>query len=75
MAPVDWEPLIGLAPDQAPEAVHTAAFAADQFNVEPAPFFTVLGSALNFTLGAKPVATVTVCDWVALPPMPAQVSE
>lgn len=44
--PVDCEPLIALLPDQAPEAMHDAAFVADQVKVELLPRATVLGLAL-----------------------------
>jgi len=73
-APVDCDPLVALAPDQAPEAVHEVAFVADQVTVELDPLATVLGLAVTVTLGAAAVGvteTVTVC--VALPPAPLQV--
>ena len=34
---MDCEPLIALLPDQAPEAMHDAAFVADQVKVELLP--------------------------------------
>jgi hypothetical protein len=70
--PVDCEPLTGLAPDQAPEAVHAVAFVADQVRVELLPLAMLLGPALRLTVGAGDV-TVTVDDWVALPLAPVQV--
>ena len=70
--PVDCEPLTGLAPDQAPEAVHAVAFVADQVSVELLPLAMLLGPALRLTVGAGDV-TVTVDDWVALPLAPVQV--
>ena len=72
-APVDCEPLTGMLPDQAPEAVHEVALVADQVNVELPPLVTVLGLAAIITVGAGEV-TETVADCVALPPVPAQVS-
>ena len=57
---MDCEPLVGLVPDQAPEAVHSVAFADDQVSMELAPLLSVLGSALNFTLAPKGEPTVTV---------------
>lgn len=70
--PVDCEPLIGLAPDQAPEAEHDVAFAALQLSVELVPLAMVLGAALRLTVGAVDFTeTVAVC--VALPPAPVQV--
>jgi hypothetical protein len=72
-APLDCDPLAAMLPDQAPEAVHEVALAADQVNVELAPLATVLGLAANATVGAGEV-TETVADCVALPPLPVQVS-
>jgi hypothetical protein len=69
---VDCWPLIGLTPDQAPEAVHEVAFAALQLSVELVPLATVLGVALMLTVGAVDF-TETVADCVALPPAPVQV--
>jgi len=51
-APVDCEPLAVLLPDQAPVAVQEVAWVADQVNVELAPLATVLGLAVNVTVGA-----------------------
>jgi hypothetical protein len=72
-APVAWVPLVASAPDQPPEAVQAVALADDQLNVAPLPLVTVLGLALNVTVGAAEV-TVTVADWLPLPPVPVQVS-
>jgi hypothetical protein len=71
--PVDAEPLAGLAPVQAPEAVHEVAFAADQLRVELLPLITELGLELRLTVGAGDF-TETVADCVALPPAPVQVN-
>jgi hypothetical protein len=62
-----------LLPDQPPEAEHAVAFLVDQVSVEAWPEVTVLGSALSVTAGANP-DTVTVADWVAVPPVPVQVN-
>jgi hypothetical protein len=59
--PVDCEPLIDGLPDQAPEAEHEVAFAADQCSVELVPLVIVLGPALRVTEGAGGV-TETVAD-------------
>jgi hypothetical protein len=72
-APVDCDPLIALAPDQAPEAVQPVALVADQFKVELPPLATVLGLAAMLTTGAVAV-TDTVADWLELPPVPVQLS-
>jgi hypothetical protein len=60
-APVDEEPLTGLAPDHPPEALHEVALAADQVRFELPAFVTVLGFALKATVGAGE-ATDTVAD-------------
>jgi hypothetical protein len=72
--PVDCEPLIGLLPLQAPEAVQAVAFVADQVSVELVPLDTELGAALIKTVGAAAL-TETVADCVALPPGPVHVNE
>ena len=72
-APVDCEPLVARVPDHAPEAVHEEALVVDQLNVELAPLSIVLGFAVKVTVGAAAL-TVTVVDWVALPPAPVQES-
>jgi hypothetical protein len=71
--PVDCEPLVPLEPLQPPEAVQAVALLLDQVSVAVAPAFTVLGEALNVTIGAL-LETVTVADCVADPPGPVQVS-
>lgn len=60
-------------PDQAPVAEHEVAFLDDQVNVDPLPVVTVLGLALKLTAALGFALTVTVADWEALPPAPAQV--
>ena len=62
-----------LLPDQAPEAVHAAAFCVDQLRTEPAPALTVLGLALSVRVGGR-AETVTVADCMAEPPSPVQVT-
>jgi hypothetical protein len=70
---VDCEPLTALLPLQAPDAVQAVALLLDHVSVDAAPDFTVLGAALNVTIGAL-LDTVTVADCVAEPPGPVQVS-
>jgi hypothetical protein len=70
---VDCEPLRPLEPFQAPDAAHDVALVLDQVRVEAVPDFTLLGAALNVTIGAL-LETVTVAVWVADPPAPVQVS-
>jgi len=76
------EPVVALLPDQAPEAVHEVARVDDQFRVALAPLATVLGLEVSVTVGAAGAGgvvvagvTLTVTDWVALPPAPMQFSE
>jgi hypothetical protein len=71
--PVDCEPLAGLTPLQSPPALQELALLADQFSVEPAPLFTVLGLALRLIVGADDF-TVMLADCDVLPPLPLQVS-
>jgi hypothetical protein len=72
-AAVFCEPLAGSEPLQPPEAAQEVALVEDHFNVELAPFATVVGLALTETVGAG-LVTVTVADCAALPPLPVQVS-
>ncbi len=71
--PVGCEPLTGMLPDQAPEALQEVAFAAAHVKVEPLPLVIELGLALRLTTGAGAL-TETVADCEALPPLPVQVS-
>ncbi len=72
-APVLCVPLTASDPDQAPDAVHEVALAADHVKVELEPLATLVGLALNEMVGAAE-ETVTVADWDALPPLPVQMS-
>ena len=73
-APVDCEPLIDLAPDQAPEAMQAVALLDAQVKAALLPLVIVLGLAARATVGAGGVTeTVVACE--ALPPAPVQVSE
>jgi hypothetical protein len=71
-APLDWEPLIALLPDQPPEAVHEVAWLDDQVSVELPPAVIVLGFTLKLTVTDGFALTVTVADCAALPPAPVQ---
>ena len=66
-------PLTALVPVQAPEAVHEVALVEDQVKVDPLPLVTLVGLALMDTPGGGVAATVTVADWLAVPPAPVQV--
>ena len=71
-APVDCEPLTGLVPDQAPEAVQEVALVEVQLNVELPPLATVLALAAMLTVAVFFALTVTFVDWAAVPPSPLQ---
>lgn len=73
-APLDWEPLIALLPDQPPEAVHAVAFLDAHVRVALLPLATVLGLALTLTVTVGFALTDTVADCAALPPGPVQLS-
>jgi hypothetical protein len=72
-APVDWEPLRFLLPDQSPEAVHAVACVDNHVRVALAPLVMALGPTLKLTVGSGAL-TDTVVDCTALPPGPRQVS-
>jgi len=59
--PVDCEPLMGLPPLHALDAVQAVALAADQVSIELVPLATELGDALTRTVGAGAL-TETVAD-------------
>jgi hypothetical protein len=52
--------------------VHEVALVEDQVKVEPLPLATLVGFALIETVGGGVAATVTVADWLAVPPAPVQ---
>ncbi len=60
-------------PVQPPDAAQDVVFAENQVKVDESPATIALGLALIDKVGAAP-ETVTVADWVALPPGPAQVN-
>jgi hypothetical protein len=72
-APVDCDPLMGLPPDQAPEAEHAVALVADQFSIALPPLVMALGPTLKTTAGVGDLMD-TVADCAALPPAPVQVN-
>jgi len=79
-APVPRVPLTASVPDHAPDAVHAVAPVEVQVSVALPPLGTMLGSTLIVTVGAVgpggggAVLTVTVADWVVLPPAPEHVN-
>jgi hypothetical protein len=70
-APVDWEPLGALVPDQAPEAVQAVALVDDQVREAALPRVIELGVAVKLTVGAV-ARTETIAVCAALPPAPVQ---
>jgi hypothetical protein len=75
-APVVCDPVIAMLPDQPPEAVQLVALLDDHCSVELAPLVSVLGLAVNLTVGVGAAdVTETITDWFALPPVPVQVRE
>jgi hypothetical protein len=60
IAPVDWLPLVALAPVQPFEAVQPVALVELQVSVEEAPLATVPGAAVSVTVGTGATVTVTV---------------
>jgi hypothetical protein len=73
-APVDCEPLTALLPDHEPPATHAVALLAAHVRVDELPVAMVLGLALKLTVVFGFALTVTVADWVAVPPLPVHVS-
>jgi hypothetical protein len=53
--------------------VQAVALVEDQVNVELPPLATLVGLERIVTVG-RAALTVTLADWVALPPVPVQVS-
>ena len=72
-APVLALPFVGSLPDQPPDAVQLLALLEDQLRVADPPLLRAVGLALRLTEGAG-AETLTVTDWVALPPAPLQAS-
>jgi hypothetical protein len=61
-APVDWLPLVALAPLQPPLAVQLVALVELQVSVAALPLVTLVGDAVSVTVGGGAAATVTVVD-------------
>ena len=64
----------GRAPLHEPDAVQLVAFVLDQRSCVLPPLGTVVGFALNVSVGAAPPCTVTVADRCTLPPAPEHLS-
>src|SRR5215831_13567822 len=50
------------------------AFVEDQLSIADPPLLTVVGLALRLTVGVRGADTLTVTDWLALPPEPVHMS-
>jgi len=74
-APVDWLPVIALAPDHAPEAVQEFAFAEDQVRFEVPPLATELGFAASDTVGAVGAVGAAAGVELTVPPPQAESTE
>jgi hypothetical protein len=73
--PVDWLPLVDLAPTNVPpDAVHEVAFVELQISVELWPPATLVGLAFKVAVGMVPMVTVAVATPL-VPPGPVQVNE
>jgi hypothetical protein len=70
---VDCDPVMALAPCQAPEAEHEVALLDDQVRVDALPLPMVLGLALKLTVTVGFALTVTVAVCAAVPPAPMHV--
>lgn len=64
--------LVAFVPVQPPDAVQLVALVDDQVRVDEAPVARLVGFAASVTVGAG--TTVTVADWLAVPPVPVQAS-
>jgi hypothetical protein len=73
IAPVVSEPAALREPLQAPEDRQEVTLVLVHERVDLPPDATVVGLAVNFTVGAA-LATVTVADCLADPPLPVQVN-
>jgi hypothetical protein len=67
------EPLVALAPLHPPLAAQALALVLDHVRVLDCPDAIVAGLAVKVIVGAG--TTVTVVDWLVVPPAPVQASE
>ena len=73
-APVDWAPDVAFEPVQEPEAEHAVAFVVLHVNCDEAPDATLVGDAVNVSVGALGAAIATDTDFVTEPPAPEHAS-
>ncbi len=71
-APVLCVPDVALLPLHPPDAVQLIAFVAVHISWAAAPDCTLVGDAVNVSVGAEITLTAAVCD--TEPPVPAHVS-
>jgi hypothetical protein len=71
---VDCDPVMALAPCQAPEAAHELALFDDHVRVDALALPMVLGLALKLTVTVGFALTLTVAVCAAVPPAPLQLS-
>jgi hypothetical protein len=72
-APVETLPLMPRVPLQPAVAMHETALVVLQLSVEALPVATVVGLAVNVTVGAGNTVTGAVADAGVVPAAPAQV--
>jgi hypothetical protein len=67
-------PDVGLLPDHAPDAVQLVALVVLHVSCDAAPDATLVGAAVNVSVGALATAIDTETDFVTEPPAPAHTS-
>lgn len=72
--PVETVPPVACVPLQPAEAVHEVALVVLQVSVEALPVATLVGLAVNVTVGAGNTVTGAVADADGVPEAPAQVN-
>ena len=73
-APVDCVPDVAFEPLHEPEAVQAVAFVVLQLSVDADPDATLVGDAVNVSVGALGAAIDTEADFVTVPPAPEHAS-
>jgi len=69
-APVDCVPDVAFEPVHEPDAVQAVAFVVLQLSVDAEPDATLVGDAVNVSVGALGAAIETEADFVTVPPAP-----
>ena len=73
-APVVCVPDVAFEPVHEPEAVHAVALVAVHVSVDAEPDATLVGDAVNVSVGALGAAIDTEADFVTVPPAPEHAS-